>query len=99
VSITNLSGKRLRDEANSVKAKDETYDWDVAITLDAQTAFTNAESYTQFAFLMRCADKGYKIQTTDNNNIYQYDVAKSGQLVWDQNLERVGGWNVRGPTP
>lgn len=52
----------------------------VAFTLEE--AIENAGTYAAFAFLACVADKGYKLKM---------DNVSTGTLIYDENLERVGG--------
>lgn len=52
------------------------------VALPPEKAIDNAETYAAFAFLTRVADKGYRLKMDD---------VSTGTLIYDQNLERVGG--------
>jgi hypothetical protein len=63
------------------------------VTLD------NAETFTFFAFLMRCADKNYRLDMLDGNGNFDYAVANRGYISYDRAMERADGWAELGPTP
>lgn len=85
--------------ADWVPAADPAYAWEKALLLSPAVALTNAETYTWFAFLIRCAEKRYRLKTTDTNNVVSQEIINKGDLIWDNGLDHVDGWNVRGPTP
>ena len=72
---------------------DHAYPWQGVLALQPEEAIRNAETYTFFAFLMRCADKGYRLKKDgDVYNLKDVSV-NEGLLVYDEHLEKADGWN------
>ena len=82
-----LHNKRLTEN----QADDYAYPWKKAINLDADKKIMNAESYAFYAYIARCADKGYKLKMDGVDDAAKRETLSKGDMIYDENLERVGG--------
>ncbi|KAH8696956.1 hypothetical protein GQ44DRAFT_98932 [Phaeosphaeriaceae sp. PMI808] len=70
---------------------DAAYGWKAAVLLSAEDAIRNAETYAFYAWLARCADKGYRLKMDGQNDEAKLLTIEKGDVLYDENLERVGG--------
>jgi hypothetical protein len=76
---------------------DPAYPWEEAILLSPEKAIENAETYAFYAFLVRLADKDYRLRMDAANCKTKKEILAEGTFYWDQNLERVGGQDATPP--
>jgi hypothetical protein len=81
----------MYDELTEHPVDDSTYPWGKAIRLSAEDATRNAETYTFYAWLARCADKGYRLKMDGQDDEAKLETIEKGDVLYDENLERVGG--------
>jgi hypothetical protein len=81
----------MYDELTEHPVDDTAYPWEKAIRLSAEDTIRNAETYTCYAWLARCADRGYRLKIDGQDDEAKPKTIEKGDVLYDENLERVGG--------